>query len=66
VSWLASQVSPELGTAQPQLILTFIGEFISYDDDDPWMAVELKQLDRKRKRELYKHKQSNKWTKLNE
>ena len=36
------------------------------DDDEPWVTVELKQLDRKRKREFLKNKNSVKWAALNE
>ena len=34
------------------------------ENDQPWMNVELKNLDRKRKREYVKHKKSEKWKKL--
>ena len=36
------------------------------DDDDPWITVELKNLDRKRKREFLKHKGSPRWASLND
>ena len=36
------------------------------DEDDPWMTVELKKLDRKRKREFLKHNRSPKWETLND
>ena len=36
------------------------------DEDDPWMTLELKQLDRKRKREFFKHQRSPKWKILND
>ena len=35
------------------------------DEDDPWITVELKKLDRQRKREFLKHKNSPKWQRLN-
>ena len=36
------------------------------DDDQPWVSKGLKRLDRLRKREFYKHKQSEKWFVLNQ
>ena len=36
------------------------------DADQPWVSRSLKKLDRLTKREFYKHKQSEKWMKLNE
>ena len=36
------------------------------DEDRPWFSKSLKLLDRKRKREFQKHKQSMKWKKINE
>ena len=35
------------------------------DDDQPWVTKALKVLDRRRKREFYKHKRSAKWEELN-
>ena len=35
------------------------------EDDQPWFTSELKQLDRQRKREYYRHQKSDKWIKLN-
>ena len=35
------------------------------EDDQPWFSKSLKKLDRKRKREFFKHKKSEKWEKLN-
>ena len=35
------------------------------DEDQPWASKSLKRLDRLRKREFYKHKQSEKWFSLN-
>ena len=34
------------------------------DEDQPWASKSLKRLDRVRKREFYKHKQSDKWAGL--
>ena len=34
-------------------------------EDQPWISLHLKNLDRKRKREFYKNKKSPKWEKLN-
>ena len=36
------------------------------DDDDPWVTKEIKDLDRKKKREFFKHHKSKKWQDLNE
>ena len=36
------------------------------DDDQPWVSKSLKRLDRLRKREFFKHKQSEKWSLLNQ
>ena len=36
------------------------------EEDRPWVSVELKNLDRKVKREFSKNKQSEKWIKLKE
>ena len=36
------------------------------DDDRPWFSKSLKQLDRARKREFFKHQKSEKWIKLNQ
>ena len=35
-------------------------------NDKPWMSLELKKLDRRRKNEYLKHKKSEKWKNLNE
>ena len=35
-------------------------------EDKPWVSAELKKMDRKCKREFFKHKQSQKWSQLNE
>ena len=35
-------------------------------DDQPWMTAELKELDRKRKREFKRHRKSERWQHLNE
>ena len=35
------------------------------DADQPWVTKSLKQLDRRRKREFYKHKRSARWEELN-
>ena len=34
-------------------------------DDDPWVSKEIKDLDRRRKREFFKHHKSEKWKNLN-
>ena len=36
------------------------------DEDEPWVTKGIKRLDRLRKREFDKHKQSEKWSKLNQ
>ena len=36
------------------------------DEDEPWVTKGIKRLDRLRKREFDKHKQSEKWSRLNQ
>ena len=36
------------------------------EDDEPWISIKLKKLDRKRKREFFKHHKSKKWKYLND
>ena len=42
-----------------------IKEFRVSEDDKPWVSKKLKILDRKRRREFYKHKKSLTWQQLN-
>ena len=35
-------------------------------DDKPWLNQQVKDLDRRCKREFYKHQKSEKWTRLRE
>ena len=53
----------ELLTALNRYLLEKIMSF-SFDDQ-AWMTPELKELDRKRKRQFQKHRRSKKWYKLN-
>jgi hypothetical protein len=48
--------------------LSFLIAWINsyHDDDDPWVTQEIKDLDRKKKREFFKHHKSEKWQDLNE
>jgi hypothetical protein len=56
---LQTELLEGLNKYLPEKTMTFSS------DDQPWMTPELKNLDRKRKRQYHKHRRSNKWHNMN-
>ena len=53
-------VMKQLNNFLPEKTTTFTSE------DQPWVTPEIKEIDRKKKREFYKHRKSPKWKRLNQ
>ena len=58
-SALQNLVMKQLNHFLPEKTATFTSE------DQPWVTPEVKDIDRKKKREYYKHRKSAKWKRLN-
>ena len=56
---LQTLVMKQLNNFLPEKTTTFTSE------DQPWATPEIKEIDRRKKREYYKHRRSPKWKRLN-